>query len=119
VARVGQRALTEETEDSLHGLGADLTQVDPATWRLVRLRTSKPAGSDNIVDVELLRPLVWIEQTQAVAGSPIHFELAELGIDGPACVLAIEPCPEIELGRGGSSPAHSPPPAATSWICGS
>ncbi len=26
--------------------------------------------------------------------------LPELGIDGPADVLAIEPCPEIELGRG-------------------
>jgi hypothetical protein len=32
--------------------------------------------------------------------SQIHFELAELGIDGPACVPAIEPCPEIEAGRG-------------------
>ena len=29
-----------------------------------------------------------------------EFPLAELGISGPACVLAIEPCPEIESGRG-------------------
>jgi hypothetical protein len=64
------------------------------------LQTAKPAGSDNIVDVDLLRPLSWIEQVGAVAGSQIHFELAELGIDGPADVLAIEPCPEIEAGRG-------------------
>ena len=66
----------------------------------MRLQTAKPAGSDNLVDVELLRPLAWIEQTRAVVGSQIHFELAELGIDGPADVLAIEPCPEIEPGRG-------------------
>ena len=64
------------------------------------LRTAKPAGSDNLVDVELLRPLSWIEQAGAVVGSQIRFELAELGIDGPACVLAIEPCSEIEAGRG-------------------
>jgi RHS repeat-associated protein len=98
--RVGRRALTQCTKDLSRLPGDDPTAVDPATWRLVRLQTAKPAGSDNLVDVELLRPLAWIEETRAVAGSQIHFELAELGIDGPACVLAIEPCPEIEPGRG-------------------
>jgi hypothetical protein len=98
--RVGQRVLTEATKGSVELSGDDATQVDSLTWRLVRLRTAKPAGSDNIVDVELLRPLVWIEQGRAVVGSQMHFELAELGIDGPADVLAIEPCPEIEPGRG-------------------
>jgi hypothetical protein len=98
--RVGQRTLTAGTQDAASVPGDDPTQVDPANWRLVRLRTAKPAGSDNLVDVELLRPLAWIEQIQAVVGSQIHFELAELGIDGPACVLAIEPCPKIEPGRG-------------------
>ncbi len=98
--RVGQRTLTEGTKDTAHLPGNEATQVDPATWRLVRLRTAKPARSDNLVDVEVLRPLAWIEQTQAVVGSQIRFKLAELGIDGPAYVLAIEPCPEIEPGRG-------------------
>ena len=97
---VGQRALTEGTKGAAGLTGDDLTEVDPATWRLVHLRTAKPARSNNLVEVELLRPAAWIEQTQAVVGSQIHFELAELGIDGPACVLAIEPCPEIEPGRG-------------------
>jgi hypothetical protein len=68
--------------------------------RRVRLQTAKPAGSDNLLDIELLRPLSWIVQIHAIVGSQIHFELAELGIDGPASVLAIEPCPEIEPGRG-------------------
>ncbi len=98
--RVGRRALTEESKNGAALPGDDPTEIDQATWRLLRLRTAKPAGSDNLVDVELLRPLAWIEQTQATVGSQIHFELAELGIDGPACVLAIEPCPEIESGRG-------------------
>ena len=97
--RVGRRVSTETTLDG-DLPGDDPTEVDPATWRLVRLRTAKPAGSDNLVDVELLRPLVWIAACRAVAGSPIRFELPELGISGPACVLAIEPCPEIEAGRG-------------------
>ena len=98
--RVGQRTLTEDTKDSADLPGDDPTEVDPRTWRLVQVRTAKPAGSANLVDVELLRPLAWIEQTRALVGSQIHFELAELGIDGPACVLAIEPCPEIERSRG-------------------
>jgi RHS repeat-associated protein len=98
--RVGQRTLTEGTKDAWDLPGDDRTHIDPATWRLVRLRTAKPAGSDNIVDAELLRPLAWIAACRAVAGSQIHFELAELGIDGPADVLAIEPCPDIEPGRG-------------------
>ena len=98
--RVGQRTLTEGTKGSAGLTGNDPTQVAPETWRLVCLRTAKPAGSDNLVDVELLRPLAWIEQTRAVVGSQIHFNLPELGIDGPADVLAIEPCPEIEPGRG-------------------
>jgi RHS repeat-associated protein len=98
--RVGQRTLTEGTKDAWDLPGDDPTQIDPATWRLVRLQTAKPAGSDNIVDAELLRPLAWIAACGALVGSRIHFELAELGIDGPACVLAIEPCPEIEPGRG-------------------
>ena len=98
--RVGQRVLTEGTKGVEHQRGDGPTEIDPATWRLVRLQTAKPAGSDNLVDVELLRPLAWIEQTRAVVGSQIRFELAELGISGPACVLAIEPCPEIEPGRG-------------------
>ncbi len=96
---VSRRVSTETTPDG-DLPGDDPTEVDPATWRLVRLRTAKPAGSDNLVDVELLRPLVWIAACRAVAGSPIRFELPELGISGPACVLAIEPCPEIEAGRG-------------------
>jgi autotransporter-associated beta strand protein len=98
--RVGQRVVTEGTKGCLHEPGDDPTAVDPATWRLVRLQTAKPAGSDNIVDVDLLRPLSWIDQVGAVTDSQIHFELAELGIDGPADVLAVESCPEIESGRG-------------------
>ena len=61
--RVGQRTLTEATKDAADLPGDDPTEVDPRTWRLVRLQTAKPAGSDNLVDVELLRPLAWIEQT--------------------------------------------------------
>lgn len=95
---VGQRVLTEGTKDSAK-LSGDPTTVDPATWRLIRLRTAKPAGSDNLVDVELLRPTEWIEQSKAVVGSQIDFQLAELGLNGPADVLAIEPCPEIEPGQ--------------------
>jgi RHS repeat-associated protein len=98
--RVGQRALTEGTKDAADRPGDDPTGIDPANCRLVRLRTAKPIGSDNILDAELIRPLSWLEANSAVVGGVIHFAVPDLGIDGPADVLAVEPCPEIESGRG-------------------
>jgi hypothetical protein len=78
----------------------DPTAVDPAGWRLVRLRTAKPAGSDNLVDIELLRPLEWLRENGVAAGGTMQFVLPELELDGPAEVLAVEACPPPERGRG-------------------
>jgi len=96
----GERLMTLETLAAAHQPGDDPTDIDPAAHRLVRLRTSKPAGSDNIVDAELIRPLSWIEEHSAVVGGKIRFAVPELDIDAPACVLAIEACPAIDRGRG-------------------
>ncbi len=71
--------------------------VDSATWRKITLLASKSDGST--ADVELLRPIDWFDDLQATAGGTIELELAELGIEGPAKVLAIEPCPPVQHNR--------------------
>ncbi len=99
------------------------TVIHPKTWRLVKLHLQKSDGSG--LDVELLRPLDWLiveamqmlegsdhaealiaEAKTVPAGEPrlvhllqgatIHLDLPELGARGPAEVVAITPCPEIE-----------------------
>ena len=51
---VGRRVWTDKTKDNAGLPGDDPTEINPATHRLVRLRTAKPVGSDNIVDGNLL-----------------------------------------------------------------
>ena len=55
---------------------------------------------DHVVYAALLRPHSWLSENRIVAGSAIPFSVPELGVEGRACVLAIEPCPPIESGRG-------------------
>jgi hypothetical protein len=71
--------------------------VDPATWRKVVLLAAKANGST--ADIELLRPVDWVDGLQATVGGTIELELAELGVEGPAKVLAIDPCPPIKHNR--------------------
>ncbi len=71
--------------------------VDPLSWRKIVLLASKVDGST--ADVELLRPLDWLVDLCAEVGGTIELQLAELGIEGPAKVLAIEPCPIIRHNR--------------------
>jgi len=95
--RVGQRVIAGNPQMD----AADVEQiapVDPATWRKITLRMSKPAGGR--VDIVLLRPQVWLDFQDAARGETIRLDLAELGAAGPAEVLALEPCPAIEPGPG-------------------
>jgi hypothetical protein len=52
------------------------------------------------LDIELLRPAVWVELAGAQPGQTIELDLPELGAEGPAAVLAVEPCPPIQGGPG-------------------
>ena len=58
----------------------------------------KPDGGKLLIT--LLRPLDWLADHQAEPGRMIRLRFPELGIDGPAQVLAIEACPTIEFGSG-------------------
>jgi hypothetical protein len=94
------RLLTLETLATAHLPGDDPTAIDPAHFRLVRLRTAKPLGSDNILTADLIRPVSWLAQNGVVVGGVIRFRVPELEIDATVDVVAVEACPPIEPGRG-------------------
>jgi hypothetical protein len=72
--------------------------VDPPNWRKLVLLAPKKDGST--ADVELLRPLWWLEEQQAEVGGTVDIHVPECGIEGKAQVLAIEPCPTIKPRSG-------------------
>ena len=88
--RVGDRVLT--------GSDATETEVDPQTWRLVRLRI-KGVG-DDVFEIECLRPLGWLQENSLKPGSRVHFAVSEMGIDGDAEVIDVAACPAIAKGPG-------------------
>ena len=73
------------------------SDIRPETWRLIRL-TMLQDGTQ--FDLEFLRPLDWLADANALVGSTIQLTLPGIGLDGPANVLAIDPCPEIEPDDG-------------------
>lgn len=85
---VGTNPLREQTQAP--------SQIDPESWRVVRLTMQK----DTEYELAFLRPLSWFRANDVHVGGSIHLELPELGLNGPAEVLAIEPCPEIEPDDG-------------------
>jgi hypothetical protein len=68
--------------------------VDPPTWRKLTLIARKTDGS--FADVQLLRPLAWMEEQQAETGGTVEVNVPECGIEGRAKVVSIEPCPAIQ-----------------------
>jgi len=94
--RVGERVLGENP--LLSDSDRNIPDPDPATWRLIKLRMQKHDGGT--LDIELLRPLSWLETYGIKPGFTAELDLAELGASGRARVLAIAPCPQIPSGAG-------------------
>ena len=80
--------------------------VDPATWRLLRLRAEDrwPDGTLDVVEVETLQPAEWVAAKKAAVGAtvPLPLDLLEMGLPETlqARVVANEPCPPIPSGSG-------------------
>ncbi|MFN0197433.1 MAG: Hint domain-containing protein [Planctomycetaceae bacterium] len=85
----GHNPLREQVSD---------VDVNPATWRKIRLRMAK--SQSLLLWIDLLRPIEWIEHHAVVVGETIHLDLVEMGAVGEAEVLAIEPCPPTQPGLG-------------------
>jgi hypothetical protein len=112
--RVGQKVRTEAPREALtaaegelsHLLVHDEPTVDPATWKLVRLRAEQrwDDGTLDDINVETLQPPEWLAEHKVRVGGevPLPLDLVEMGlpIDLQAKVLAIERCPPLETGPG-------------------
>lgn len=119
--RPGMRVLADNPE--LEGYQPS-TDIDPESWRLVRLEMAKADGSR--LEIELLRPLEWLVYAAAslpeieagwlarpviapvgeewlhelLSNRQIDLDLPEMGASGPAVVTRILPCPKIEADDG-------------------
>ena len=66
----------------------DDEDVDPRTWRSLDLILTKPDGGT--LEMNLLRPLWWIQEVGVEEGKTISLSIPEMGVDGPTKVLSIE-----------------------------
>ncbi len=77
---------------------ARVPDPDPATWRRIKLVINRPSGTPT--EIEVLRPIAWIEDVGASVGGTIYLNLPEMGAEGLATVQAIDSCPSIQPGEG-------------------
>ena len=86
---VGRNPLREQTQSP--------SIITPETHRSVRLEMDAYGVT---YEMAFTRSLSWIAQTRAAIGDKIDFVLPEMGLDGKARVVGIDPCPEIEPDDG-------------------
>ncbi len=103
--RVGQRVVASVAGKPAAEAAAD-TQVDPSSWRLLRLRAEDrwADGTLDVVRIETLQGPEWIATHRATVGAtvPLPLDLQEMGLPGSlrAVVTANEPCPPVASGPG-------------------
>jgi hypothetical protein len=93
--RVGDRVLAH---NPLGPEDAAFTEPDPATWRHVVMRHRHE--DDRITIVSLLRPRDWLTDHRIAPHAFVDLHMPELGVDGRAYVVAVNPCPRIDSGEG-------------------
>ena len=90
--RVGFAVLTDELRGGHDTALGD--KVVPESWRHLILKARKRDRS--FADVELLRPLSWLEEHRARIGGRVEISVPECGIEGEAHVLDIRLCPLLQ-----------------------
>jgi hypothetical protein len=73
-------------------------EPDKSTWCALDLVHERSDGSR--VEIELLRPKVWVSQLGLKVGRILPTMMPELSVDGVAMVAAIKDCPQIASGDG-------------------
>jgi len=86
---VGRNPLREQTQSP--------TDITPATHRTVRLEMDQHGA---LYELAFVRSQAWLNEQQAKVGGTIQLVMTEMGLDGPARVVGIDPCPEIESDDG-------------------
>lgn len=67
-------------------------------WRILRLLIQDRIFTGQFIEIVTLKSPQWMNETGATPGVRILYDLPDMGIHGPAEVLAVEPCPEIKPG---------------------
>lgn len=85
-------AIEQNTDSSIktYHTSIDDEEVTPEAWRSISLEMHKDDGS--VTKIDLLRPLWWIEKSNAKVGGIIELSMQEMGIEGEARVLNIGQC---------------------------
>jgi hypothetical protein len=96
--KVGERTVGKNPELTADDRKTFFPDPEPSTWRKLTLEMFKSDGKR--LDITLLRPLSWIAESRAEINAIIHLDLPEMGAQGNAKVLNIEPCPPIKPGKG-------------------
>ena len=86
---VGRNPLRDQTQSP--------SNITPETHRSVRLEMDAYGVT---YELAFTRSLDWIDQTHAVVGHEIDLVMHEMGLNGKARVIAIDPCPKIEPDDG-------------------
>ncbi len=86
---VGRNPLREQTQHP--------SDIHPETHRTVRLKMNQHG---TLYELAFLRSLTWLDEQQAEVGGMIHLVMTEMGLDGQARVISIDPCPDIEPDDG-------------------
>jgi hypothetical protein len=94
--QLGDRVLGRNPE--LSDAERHVAEPDPITWRQVEFQIAKPDGGQ--LAVRLLRPRAWIEENHAWPGNAIPLVLPEFHLEARATVVALEPCPTVQAGKG-------------------
>ncbi|EDL57458.1 polymorphic toxin-type HINT domain-containing protein [Gimesia maris] len=76
-----------------------VVEPDLESWRLVSVRMEQQQPGQFVLG-QLLRPLSWIRQNDALPGAVIQLEIPEMHVAGDAEVLSIADCPPIRRGPG-------------------
>jgi hypothetical protein len=94
--QLGQRILTKNPiqDEALYESAND----GFSGWKQISLEVRHASGS--VVDVDLLRPMEWIERNNVTVGQRFSFELTEIEIDGYGVVRSIFDAPDVDPGLG-------------------
>ena len=94
--QLGQRILTKNPiqDEALYESAND----GFSGWKQISLEVRHASGS--VVDVDLLRPMEWVERIKVTVGQRFSFELTEIEIDGYGIVRSIFDAPDVDSGLG-------------------
>ncbi len=93
---LGSRIATKNPE--AFGAENPIPDAHESTWRLLSAEIEREDGAR--VEVELLRPLAWIEEQGFTPGACINLRLEELNVAGLTTIRSVDRCPPLSDGHG-------------------